>query len=490
MKRQIPRRDFLQTGAAAAAAGLFLPGVVAQTSPGARVIGANDTINVAVIGCGWKGWDHVKLFSRMPNVRVVAVCDADQERVDRSLKTLSDKGQEAFGTRDMRKVFDMKDVDGVVIATPNHWHALATIWACQAGKDVYVEKPVTHCLWEGPKMAEAARKYKRIVQAGTQLRSDVGQQEAMKYIKEGHLGKITGARAFSHRFRLGIGQISGPQRVPASVDYNLYCGPRRVQPLMRPSFHYDWHWFWETGNGELGNLGVHRLDLLRAHLGLTEMPPRVLTIGGRFGVDDCAETPNTEIVLLGYEPAPIIVEIYNLPSTPGTKTMPAYRKLRDVVIVDCEDGYFAGYTGGWVYDKEGNRVKQFVGDGGATHAENWIACMRSRKPEDLVVEIDDGQKSSALAHLGQVSFRAGHAAPPAEIEKELASEPEFLALWERIKAHLAVNEIDLEKLPAVLGSWLTIDPKTERFTGGRNLDLANQLLRDEYREPFVVPENV
>ena len=262
---------------------------------------------------------------------------------------------------DYRKVLDDKEVDAVVIATPNHWHSLMAIWACQAGKDVFVEKPISHNVWEGRKLVEAARKYNRIVQAGIQSRSDEAFPEVIDYLKQGNLGKIIAAYGLCYKPRESIGKVGGPHPIPKSVDYNLWSGPAPLVPLKRSRFHYDWHWQWAYGNGDIGNQGAHQMDQARRLLGQNGLPRRVMSIGGRFGYDDDGETANSQIAIFDYDPVPLIFEVQGLPRKRGDAAMGNFKGVRIGVIVKCEDGYFAGGGGGgWVYDNNDKKIRQFV----------------------------------------------------------------------------------------------------------------------------------
>jgi len=356
------RREFLRTTAAGAAA---------LALPTARVLGANGDVRVAVIGVGGKGRQHAGVFARLPGVRLVALCDVDPKRLAERAKGFDG----VDSCTDPRRILDRNDVDAVVIATPDHWHALLAIWACQAGKDVYVEKPVSHNIREGRKIIEAARKYSRIVQAGTQYRSDEGLAEAARYIHEGNLGKVLWGHVPWYERRGSIGQVA--PHTPDWLDYDLYCGPAPVKPLRRKELHYDWHWVWSTGTGDLGNSGIHAFDVCRWFAGYEGLPPRAICIGGRFGVDDAGETPNTQLTVLDYKPAPIFIENRNLPVKKGDKAMDHLRGIREGVVLQCENGYFAGFRGGgWAYDNQGNKIKQFKGDGGGAHQANFIRAVR------------------------------------------------------------------------------------------------------------------
>ena len=349
---------------------------MALVSPFSRVRGANDDIRVAVVGLRSQGSNHINWFRKIPGVRVVAICDADRSILDREVKKIRDRNGKVDGYVDYRKLLEDKNIDAIVTATPNHWHALVTVWACQEGKDVYVEKPVSHSIWEGRKMVEAARRYNRIVQSGTQRRSDEGLREAIEYIRQGNLGNIVIVWGIVYARRGSIGKVNGPQPIPKSVDYNLWCGPAPMAPLMRRNLHYDWHWVWPTGDGDFGNNGIHFIDICRWFLNKNVLAPRVMSIGGRFGYIDDGETPNTQIVLLDYKPAPIIFEVRGLPRAKGDSAMDTYRGIRAGVVVQCEDGYFAG---GWVYDNDGKKIKQFKRTGGSGHHANFIKAVRSRK---------------------------------------------------------------------------------------------------------------
>jgi len=328
-------------------------------TPAGRVLGANDEVRVAVIGLGGKGGQHTRVFSELPGVRLVALCDVDPKRLAEYVKRFAG----VFAATDPRKVLERKDIDAVVIATPDHWHALLAVWACQAGKDVYVEKPVSHNIWEGGKIMEAAEKYGRVVQAGTQYRSDEGLKEAAAYMQQGNLGKALWGHVLWYELRGSIGKVA--PYMPEGLDYDLYCGPAPVEPLTRERLHYDWHWVWPTGTGDLGNSGVHAFDVCRWFAGYDDLPPRVLCTGGRFAVDDAGQTPNTQLTVLDYKPAPIYIENRNLPMRPGTREMDQLQGIREGLILQCEGGCFAGFRGGgWAYDNDGKKIRQFKATGG------------------------------------------------------------------------------------------------------------------------------
>lgn len=488
--RGITRRDFMKSSMAAGAA-LALQGCATSLPPFSRVRGANDDIRVAVVGFRGKGAQHIGIFDNLDGVRVVALCDADENILNREVKKFKERNKKVAAYSDVRKVLDDKNIDAIVTAAPNHWHALITVWACQAGKDVYVEKPASHDIREGRKMVEAARKYKRIVQVGTQNRSDVGLRKAIEYIREGNLGRILWVHGLWFKRRPSIGKVSGPQQVPPYIDYNLWTGPAPLVPLMRKRLHYDWHWVWSTGNGDMGNLGAHQVDDCRWAAGQSGLPPRVISVGGRFGYVDDGETPNTQLAIFDYKPAPVIIEIRGLPREKGARGLDHYRGIRSGNIIQCERGYFAGGCGGgWAYDNDGEKIKQFPGDGGGGHQANFIKAVRSRKVSDLHADILEGHLSAALCHMANISYRLGRQSSPEEVREMIQGNKEALGTFERLETHLAANEVDLKKTPAVLGPWLKWDFRKEKFVGDFPARWANELSRRDYRKPFVVPEKV
>ncbi len=338
-------------------------------------------------------------------------------------------------------------------------------------------------------MVEAARKYNRIVQSGTQRRSDEGLREAINYIQQGNLGKILWVRGIVYVKRDSIGKVDGPQPIPKTVDYDLWTGPAPLVPLMRKNLHYDWHWVWPTGNGDFGNNGIHYIAICRwviGQSGKVGLAPRAMSIGGRFGYIDDGETPNTQIVFLDYKPAPIIFEVRGLPKAKGDSAMDTYRGMRDGIVVQCEEGSFAG---GWVYDNDGKKIKQFKLTEGAGHHANFIKAVRSRKVSDLNADILEGHLSSALCHIGNISHRLGKATSREEIMEVVKSNKEMVDSFERFEEHLSRNEVDFKVTPKILGPLLTMDTNNEIFVGEFSQE-ANKLVRREYRKPFVVPEQV
>ena len=498
---RVNRRRFLKSSIGAAAGGF----VALNSHPGLlnSVRGANDDIRAAVVGFHGHGKTHINAYVKTDGVRMVALCDADSDVLDWGVKNLKGRNQNVQAYRDVRKMIENKDIDIVSTATPNHWHALVTVWACQAGKDVCVEKPVSHNIWEGRKMVEAARKYNRVVQADLDMRSNNGLRKAVDYVQCGELGKILIVHGFCYKRRKSMGKVSGPQPIPKSIDYNLWCGPADDGPLMRKNLHYDWHWVWETGCGEVGNNGPHQLDVCRWVLGQKGLPRRVMSIGGRFGYDDDGETPNTQIAVYEYENAPIIYEVRGLPEKPDSSNMDTFNCTSSSgvnmksgksspspvtgVVVQCE--------GGWVdlgqrivYDNKSREIKRFESDSIGPQP-NFIKAVRSRKLEDLRTDILEGHLSTCLCHMGNISHRIGAQASPDEISDAIKRVDESGEAFNRCREHLAQNGIDLAKTKATLGPWLTMDSEKERFTN-RRARQANRLLKRDYRKGFVIPEEV
>ncbi len=501
--KQITRRDFLRCSITASVAA-SLPSVWAAEEAQTGTSAANERVRLAVIGLGGtdtvggvggRGHQLIGSLRQVPAAKIVALCDVDQAHLDREAKPFKDRGETVATFTDLRRALDERSIDAVVIATPNHWHALATIWACQAGKDVYVEKPFSYNLWEGRQMVAAARKYGRMVQVGTQNRSSQFLRRVFDDLRGGQLGAIRYAHALVYRPRGGIGRVTEPTPIPATVNYDLWCGPAPVTPLRRKQLHYEWHWFWATGNGEIGNNGVHVMDLCRWALGQNQLPPRAMSIGGRFGLDDCGETANTHIALLDYQPAPMICEVRNLSAANRKDAIGKFRNQTGGVLIDCESGYFAGSaTGGALFDYEGKKIKDLPDDGGSKrletdHLSNFLAAVRSRQAGDLNAESLQGHLSTAGCHLANVSYRLGKQALPEAIRESVKANGELLDAFERCRTYLRENGIDLDTTQATLGPWVIFDSKQNRFVGDFAAE-ANELSQRSYRSPFVVPKLV
>ncbi|MDW8104903.1 MAG: Gfo/Idh/MocA family oxidoreductase, partial [Armatimonadota bacterium] len=441
----------------------------------------NDRIGAAVIGFNGQGKSHIRQLLAQPDVDVVALCDVDEAVWGAGLKLVEDAGRPKPRTyKDLRQLLEDKDVDVVTIATPNHWHALAAIWAMMAGKDVYVEKPSSHNVWEGRRTVEIARQLGRICQVGTQIRSAEGIRQAIQYLHEGKLGKVYLARGLCYKRRDSIGKVEAPQQPPATVDYDLWLGPAPQKPVMRRRFHYDWHWQWDYGNGDLGNQGVHQMDIARWGLNKNTLPNRVLGLGGRFGYEDDGETPNTELVFLDYGDSQIIFEVRGLetPDLKGVKVGNIFYGEKGIMVIPS-------YTQAIVFDNDGNKVAEF--NAGGDHMRNFLNAVRSRKVEDLHADIQEGYLSSALCHLGNVSYRLGELVPFEASKKAFGDNKEAYETFARFEEHLAANGIVLKETKYRLGKELRPDARTG--TCGAD-SRANQLLTRDYRKPYVVPEKV
>ncbi len=471
----VTRRDFVKSTVAA--------GLVAAL-PYSRGRGANDRIRVGLVGCGGRGKGaHVPSFEKQEGVTVVALNDPDRQRMADTAKMIESKYEHGVDQYvNMRKMFDRKDIDVIANASQNYWHGLSTIWACQAGKHVYVEKPLSHYIWEGRQMVNAARKYKRIVQCGTQRRSQSSIAKAIQWIQEGNLGKIRYITAFANKKRSSCGKRDTPLPIPDSIDYDLWCGPARKVPIYRNKLQYDCSFDFNTGDGESCNQGVHEVDVARWCLGEKTLPRRVMSIGGRFVFNDACDVPNTQIIYYDFPRAPVLYEVHNLTKAKGSDEMPEFRGERVGVIVDCEGGSVSLYRG-LAWDNEGKEVKKF--SGGGDHFVNFIEAVRSGRKEDLNAEVLEGHISTAITHTGNISYRLGVKASRKEMLTQVRDIPIFRDMLKRMLEHLKGNEIKVNARTVSLGPWLEIDRQNECF---KDNERANRLVRGFYREPYVVPD--
>ncbi len=464
---EIDRREFLKTSTTAAGAAA-LGGVTFLTEP-RRVFGANDRVRVCVVGVHGQGWSHVSEYSQMKNVEVAAICDIDENVKNQRLDEMAKKGWPKPQTYvDLRKALEDKSIDVISIATPNHWHSLQAIWACQAGKDVYCEKPCSHNWFEGRQLVRAVEKYDRIVQHGTNSRSGAAIMEGMRKMREGLIGEVYLSRGLCYKSRKSIGKA--PQEpVPAGVNYDLWTGPAPLKPFTKNRFHYNWHWIWDTGNGDFGNQGIHELDIARWGLDV-KFPTKVSAIGGHFMFDDDQQTPNTLAVAYQFDMPDgkrrmMEFEVRHWtsnhealigdPSFGGGEVPAALGNAQASKgpqntignLFYGSKGYMAmnGYDAYRTWLGE----EQEPGPSAAKEGNNWanfIDCVRTRRKENLNAPIEEGHISCTLLHLGNAAYR--------------------------------------------LGRTLNFDPATEQVIGD---DEANRMLRDGdrgYRAPYVVPEAV
>jgi len=410
---------------------------------------ANDTVRVACVGVRGQGRVHVSRYGAMPNVEVAAICDIDESVQNACIADMEKAGKKRPAVySDIRKLLEDKTIDAVSIATPNHHHTLQTIWACQAGKDVYVEKPCSHDMFEARQIVAAARKYNRLVQHGTNSRSSIA-REAMRHVHGGLIGDVYMARGLCFKWRDTIGR-KPEEPVPPGVNYDLWLGPAPEHAFTRNRFHYNWHWFWDYGNGDLGNQGIHQIDVCRWGLGV-KYPTKVSAIGGHFMFDDDQETPNTLNASFEFDDngkkKMMVFEVRHWMSNhesgigedgskPNTVGAAFYGSKGRLAIWDEDHGRYQSYLG---RDSEPGPSGEDIGNNWA----NFIAALRTRKQEDLNAPIEEGAISTALVHLANISYRVGRT--------------------------------------------LHFDATSYSIPGDAE---ANRMFRREYRKPFVVPEKV
>ena len=485
MSRRRNRRQFLEDSmfAAAAAAAAGTSGHLLAGESEVPTKSANERLHVAVVGVKGRGGSHIGAFAGRQDTIITHIVDVDNVIGPQRAKEIGKRqgGVEPKWEEDLRKVLENKSVDIVSIATPNHWHSLMAIWAMQAGKDVYVEKPVSHNVSEGRRAVEAARKYKKICQTGTQSRSNPGMIQAIEFIRSGKIGDVKVARGLCYKKRDSIGP-KGNYEIPKNINYDLWSGPAPILPLSRKNLHYDWHWIWAYGNGDLGNQGIHQMDIARWGLGVKAISNAVFSYGGRLGYEDAGETANTQVVLHDYDKQSLVFEVRGLNTSD-------YKGAKVGVIFEGTDGYVVlpSYNGGAAFDKDGNKVAEFSGGGDENHFANFLKAVRSRKLAELNADIEEGHLSSALCHTGNISYRLGMQMSADEVDKTVATlkttdnAKDTLA---RTLAHLKDNGVDMAGTKLQVGPVLTCDPQAETIPGN---DAASAMLTREYRAPFVVP---
>lgn len=474
---RIHRRGFLQHSA--------LIGTAALVARPVFALAINERLNIGFIGLGGRSKELLPRFHELSDVRIAALCDVDEERLQQAADQYP--GAEKYG--DLRKLLDDPKIDAVVIATCNHWHALAAIWACQAGKDVYVEKPLAHNHWEGQQVVNAARKYDRIVQLGTQQRSDPLQHEIKEYLhNQKALGEIKYVQVCRFDERKPIGKRSTPLEIPKSVNYDLWVGPARDEPIYRDKLHYDWHWDWNTGNGELGNWGVHVLDdavnvVLRDRC---PFPKRIAAAGGRVVWNDAGQTPNVGFAYYDTGLVPMLFGLSNLPDG-SRKGNLKIDNMGTGYVVHCEGGYYAGGRGhGNAHDPDGKIIRPFKGDAGAGHQRNFVDAVLAHDRKKLNAEVQIGHQSTAYCNLADVAIRSGRLYAH---DKAVAIDESF-GPWgtmvELMEKHLARNKVNLKKSKLQLGPMLEFDSEKQQFVGD-GAESANRFLHREYRQSFEVP---
>ncbi|MCE9630163.1 MAG: Gfo/Idh/MocA family oxidoreductase [Planctomycetia bacterium] len=489
----LSRRSFVESAFTLAAASLagMPPNVAGAAEPQAipptrGSAGSREKIRVATIGVNNQGAAHVGEWIANPDVDFVAVCDVDPSAYVRLCeKHFKGAVHPPAYLQDVRRLLDRKDIDAVSIATPNHWHALMAIWAMQSGKDVYVEKPCSHNVEEGRVMTQWARKLGRMCQMGVQSRSSTGMRQTLDFVKSGGIGDVKVAHALCYKRRPSIGLVETPAPLPAGLDFDLWAGPAPAVVPTRKKLHYDWHWNHLTGNGDLGNQNPHELDKARWGLGKQELPKRVVSLGGRLGYVDNGDVANSQITIFQWDDALLISDVRGLeiktPVTYGLKFGP----LAVGNIWYGTKGYVVApnYVSGVAFDYDGNELGKWSGGTYQQHFANFVKAVKSRNHEDLHLDIEDGHLSSALAHLGNVSWTLGKEVPLRTRPTLAASDKHVIDTLDSFESHLQDNNVDFAVTKLALGRELTIDPKTERSTD----DEANRLFTRDYRQGYELP---
>jgi predicted dehydrogenase len=432
----LDRRHFVKTAAVAAA-----------SLSASSLRGADDKVNVAVIGLGGRGTYHMTEYARLPDARIAALCDVNQAALERGQAQVEKlTGFKPKGYSDMRQVFDDKDIQAVSMPLPNHWHALSTIWACQAGKDVYVEKPACHNPFEGQLMVEAARKYKRMVQVGSQGRTAEHKVKAMKLLHDGVIGKVYLAKGLCFKRRPSIGH-KPDEPVPPGLDWDKFLGPAPLRAYNENRFRYNWHWFWDTGNGDIGNQGAHEMDIARWGLGKEGLPRGVSSTGGKYIYDDDQETPNTQMATFDYGDAELMFEVRGIMTGPEGGLAPSSGNTVGNLFYGSDGWMAIDGSGFQVYkgeksEKAMDEKSTARGDAGP-HMENFLAAVRSRNYKDLNAEVQIGVTSANLCHLANISYRLKRA--------------------------------------------LAFDPAAGKFTRD---DEANRMMSRAYRAPYIISNKI
>ena len=486
------RRDFLEQALAAtgvALAGLpSAPTAAAAESQPQAASRSGDKVRMAVIGVNGQGRGHVAELKQVADVDLVAICDCDPSAYVRLCEQqFKNEQRPPEYVQDVRRLFDRRDIDAVTIATPNHWHALMAVWAMQSGKDVYVEKPCSHNVEEGRVITQWARKLGRMCQMGVQSRSMSGMRQTLDFVKSGKLGAVKAARAVCYRQRNSIGLVDTPAPIPPGLNFDLWAGPAPADVPTRKKLHYDWHWTHLTGNGDLGNQNPHELDKARWGLGKQELPRRVVSLGGRLGYIDNGDVANCQVTIYQWDDALLISDVRGLPiKTPVTYGLKGLQPFANACNVWYGTEGFAvapSYTSGAAFAYDGTPLGAWSGGSYRDHFANFVAAVKSRNHADLHLDIEDGHLSSALAHLGNVSWSLSEAVAPGTRPSLAAADPHVAATWESFEGYLAENPIDFDSTKLKLGRELSIDPRTERSTDAD----ANRLFGREYRTGFELP---
>ena len=496
------RKDFLKASLIGGGAAL----VAGQTRLYGQVAGragsANGDIRVGIVGFNAQGWGHLQNYlpgskSKLDGAVLAAICDVDDKVLAKGRDAANKAGLKVAEYKDYRKMFESKEIDAVVLAPPNHQHSIMTIVALQAGKDVYVEKPLSHNIWEGRQAVAAANKStKNIALIGTQNRSSEQIMNAIAALRSGKLGKIKWVTATCYKPRDSIGLHEGPQPVPEGLDYDLWTGPAALTPPTRNgpkgTVHYDWHWFWNYGGGDITNQGIHQMDVARWMLGAPGLPKSVMSFGGRFGYRDDAETPNTLVSVMHYDTAPLIFEVRGLGRKKGMRAMDVYRKSSVGVVAQCENGYIniAENGGAIAYDNDGKKIESYEGSDNGAHRKNWIKAIQTRKVTHGLIE--EGHLSTAMCHLANISFLAGAEKANAQLADAVASDLTTKDAYWRMLDHLKSNEVDLDATKPIVGPLLKVDGKTETLSHSDQVitEAANNspIRKRTGRKGFEIPQ--
>lgn len=510
-KNSQTRRSFLGKSVAAAGVAGLVSGarsVHGQDSEQAST-SANEEMSAAIIGCGGRGGTHIAEMLKAEGVRITHICDIDDGvGAKRASQIGSDQGSAPTVETDVRRVIDDKSVDVVSIATPNHWHALGGLWAMQAGKDAYIEKPVCHNIAEGSALIAAARKYGRMCQVGTQCRSSRAVIDAIEFLQDGGIGEVKFARGLCYKRRKSIGAL-GDYPIPDKVDFDLWSGPAQLTDpkLTRSRFHYDWHWQRLYGNGDLGNQGPHQTDIARWGLGVDTHPSTIISYGGRLGYQaerkdadyiDAGDTANTEVSVYGYGDKCIVFETRGL-SVDDSADEELNRLFNSTkgnkigVVFYGSEGFMVQTSYGRcvAYDLKYEPLREFKmgGDLNSIHFGNFLDACRKRDHSVLNADVREGHLSAAISHLGNISYylQEDNHVSVDELRSELGrveSLDDNMATLDRTIAHLEKNGVDLEKYPLSLGARLDFDPEAETFAQSE----ANKFLSREYRAGFECPD--
>lgn len=463
------RRKFL------ARSSLFATFAIGGTKSSGKIIGANERINVAVCGIKSRGTAHVGGHGRQKNVLVSHLVEPDSRLHGARRKFVEDKFKNKPACiQDVRRALDDKNIDIISIATPNHWHSLMSIWACQAGKDVFVEKPLSHNLFEGRQLVKAAKKYNRIVQHGTQNRSLSKWSNLAREIASGKRGKLEIALGTCHKRRESIG-FKKTTTPPSELDFDLWTGPAPKEDFHENLVHYNWHWFWNYGNGDIGNQGVHQMDIARWMIPGAVWPKRVVSIGGRFGYEDQGQTANTQLAIFDYGESLLVFDVRGLAgeSNMGVSNHVYFNENRKQLSSKSH-----GLEG----------IKDPLADRGEVDVfENFIQAVRNRKEEHLDAHVYEGHVSSGLCHLANVSYRLGEKTGLSSRNNSFVNNQTASEYFGRMQEHLKENGLKLENTDYVVGRTLEFDGATEKIKGDKE---ANQLLSAKYRPPYVVPKRI